>query len=174
MCVRCGSVCTRRVYTVIREPRYAWSSMVSGGGLEPHSALDCRLQERRKSADPRRSLGETSPPPEDVRGRSVCTVYTRGGIMGGMARPELHRRKDGTEAWKVRFRDGGRGSTERSKTFTDVRDAEWFVSLIADVGPKRALEIATARGTSRTSTPSVSDWCTHHIDALSGTQADTL
>lgn len=85
--------------------------------------------------------------------------------------PVFHRAKDGTETWKVRFRDDGKQS---SRTFLTERGASAFAKLLADVGPARAITILEARDHSKEGTPTVAQWCTHHIDNLSGVGASTL
>lgn len=91
-----------------------------------------------------------------------------------MPTPQYHRAKDGSETWKVRFRTGGRGSKATSRTFTSDAGANAFVQLLADVGTKRAVEILDTRQGTTESTPTVAQWCTRHIDALSGVQKDTI
>lgn len=91
--------------------------------------------------------------------------------MDGMKR---HVAKDGTETWKIRFREGGRGSKNTSRTFANERGAIAFAKLVRDVGGKRAIEILDARTGAMEGTPTVAQWCERHIDALSGTQPDTI
>lgn len=76
--------------------------------------------------------------------------------------------------YKVQFRMGGRGSKNTSRTFASIRGANAFVKLLDDVGAARALEILDARTGAAEGTPNVAQWCTRHIDALSGVQADTI
>lgn len=94
--------------------------------------------------------------------------------MSAMPTPELHIAADGTETHKVRFRTGGRGSKATSRTFATDRGANAFAKLLADVGPKRAVEILDARTGVVEGTPTVAQWCERHIDAMSGNQPDTL
>ncbi|WP_344251015.1 tyrosine-type recombinase/integrase, partial [Isoptericola hypogeus] len=91
-----------------------------------------------------------------------------------MPAPTFHRAKDGSESWKVRFREGGRGSRQTSRTFTTERGATAFAKLLSDVGPARALAILEARDHTKEGTPTVAQWCTHHIDNLSGVGESTL
>jgi integrase len=94
--------------------------------------------------------------------------------MNAMPTPELHTTTDGTEKWKVRFRTGGRGSKATSRTFDTDAGANAFAKLLRDVGAKRAVEILEARTGAVEGTPTVAQWCERHIDALSGTQPDTI
>ena len=95
-------------------------------------------------------------------------------MMAAMATIEFRRTKDGQEKWKVQFRMGGRGSRNTSKTFNSERGARAFAKLVHDVGPVRAIEILEARTGANEGTPTVAQWCTRHIDGLSGVQADTI
>jgi len=88
-----------------------------------------------------------------------------------MPTPEHHRATNGAETWKVRFRLDRKAT---SRTFTSDAGANAFVKLLADVGPKRAVEVLDARNTVAEGTLTVEQWCTKHIDALSGVQKDTL
>lgn len=94
--------------------------------------------------------------------------------MVHMPAPTRQLAKDGTETWKVRFREGGRGSRNTSRTFATERAASTFARLLSDVGPERAVAILNARTNAAQGMPTVSAWCTQHIDALSGVQTDTL
>ena len=94
--------------------------------------------------------------------------------MSVMPTPELHVARDGSETWKVRFRTGGRGSKATSRTFATERGASSFTKLLRDVGATRAVEILDARTGADEGTPTVAQWCERHIDALSGTQPDTI
>jgi integrase len=91
--------------------------------------------------------------------------------MGAMPTPEPYLTAKGEERWKVRFRLKGRAS---SKTFKTERGASTFARLLRDVGPERALAILKARTGADEGTPTVAQWCTRHIEALSGVQDDTL
>lgn len=91
-----------------------------------------------------------------------------------MPTPKPHVAGDGSLTYKVQFRMGGRGSKNTSRTFASTRGANAFCKLIADVGVTRALEILDARVGADEGTPTVAQWCTRHIDAMSGNQADTL
>jgi integrase len=95
-------------------------------------------------------------------------------MMSDMATMTRHVAKDGTETWKVRFREAGRGSKNSSRTFGSDRGAIAFAKLVRDVGGKRAVEILDARTGAVEGTPTVAQWCTRHIEALSGTQPDTI
>ncbi|WP_407316714.1 site-specific integrase [Isoptericola halotolerans] len=85
-----------------------------------------------------------------------------------MPTPTMHRAKDGTETWKVRYRTGGRGSKATSRTFASERAATTFARLLADVGADRAEQIADARAGAREGTPTVAQWCAKHIELLTG------
>jgi integrase len=92
----------------------------------------------------------------------------REGIMSAMPTPTRHLAKDGSETWKVRYRKGGRGSTATSRTFGSYEGAEAFAKLLGDVGPERANKIADQRVVARRGTPTVAQWCTRHIELLTG------
>jgi len=94
--------------------------------------------------------------------------------MTAMASMTRHVAKDGHETWKVRFREGGRTSKNGSRTFESDAGAIAFEKLVREVGGKRAVEILDARIGAAVGTPTVAQWCTRHIGALSGTQPDTI
>lgn len=94
--------------------------------------------------------------------------------MSAMGSISRHVSKGGSETWRVRFRTGGRNSTNGSRTFADERGAIAFEKLVRDVGGQRAVEILEARTGAAEGTPTVAQWCERHIDALSGVQDDTL
>lgn len=94
--------------------------------------------------------------------------------MDHMPTPALHRANDGGETWKVRFREGGRGSRQTSRTFQTERAASAFARLLADVGPVRAVEILDARAGAKEGMPTVAQWCTRHIDSLTGVGESTI
>jgi integrase len=94
--------------------------------------------------------------------------------MAAMATQTVHVAKDGTVTHKVQFRMGGRGSKNTSRSFASEKGAATFAKLLRDVGPVRAVEILEARTGVAEGTYTVAQWCVHHIEALSGVQADTL
>jgi integrase len=106
--------------------------------------------------------------------RGVHTYARMEAKMSGMATPTKHVARDGSESWRVRFRYGGRGSRASSKTFATFDGALIFSRLVDEHGADRALKILSTRRRGSTTTPTVRDWCTEHIDALSGVQADTI
>lgn len=71
----------------------------------------------------------------------------------------------GTVMWQVRYRDK---DFQRSETFETRREAETFKRLVEDLGPDEAMKIITEREGRKTTTPNVRDWCTEHIDTLTG------
>ena len=66
-------------------------------------------------------------------------------MMGDVKRPALYTARDGTQTWKVRYRNGGRQS---SQTFERRADAERFCSWIERHGVAGALEYLAARQSS--------------------------
>lgn len=94
--------------------------------------------------------------------------------MGLMPTIEVRVGANGVEKHRVQFRMGGRGSKNTTRTFTTAKGAATFVRLLKDVGPQRACEILEARAGADEGTPTVTQWCLQHIEALSGVQADTI
>jgi integrase len=88
-----------------------------------------------------------------------------------MPTPKPHKNSDGTISWRVRFRIGGRGTNPVHRTFSDIGPADWFCNLIDQLGPAEAARIlderqGVAAGPTRLWT--LTDWCNHYIDHLSG------
>lgn len=88
-----------------------------------------------------------------------------------MARPVPHVAKDGTTTWKVRYRLNG---AQTSRTFTSDRGAQNFARLLRDLGPTEADRVMEARIGNESTTWTVQSWIHHHIDLLTGVQADTI
>lgn len=82
-------------------------------------------------------------------------------------------RKDGSFTFQVLYRIDGRQS---SQPLADQESAEMLVSLIKQVGAKRALEIhGLSSGPLRQGAPmTVGEWVRHHIDHLTGVEQKTL
>lgn len=86
--------------------------------------------------------------------------------------PRPRQRAKGETVWQVPFRLNGK---QTSETFPDVRSAQRFAKLIESVGPEmaretvRAWEGAAGDGDSWT----LMSYATHHVESLSGVQADT-
>ena len=84
----------------------------------------------------------------------------------------IHRieRADGSVVWRVRFRDGGRGSTERTRTFTRKGDASRFED---ELNRRRRLgEIGLLLGSNETLNTYVTEtWAPTHAVTLSPTTA---
>ncbi|AVO21646.1 integrase [Mycobacterium phage MooMoo] len=93
-----------------------------------------------------------------------------------MASVRERARKDGTTAYLVSYRFGGRGSAQGALTFDDRKAAEAFVAAVNAHGAARALEMhgidPTPRGTKSELT--VAEWVRHHIDHLTGVEQYTL
>lgn len=77
---------------------------------------------------------------------------------------------DGGIKWQVRYRDG---NVARSETFKERKGAEEFKRLVDDLGHDEALAIIRAREGNQSRTPTVRDWCTEHIDTLTGVTPGT-
>ncbi|MFB7798981.1 tyrosine-type recombinase/integrase [Isoptericola sp. NPDC056134] len=91
--------------------------------------------------------------------------------------PRAHLAKDGkTVTWSVRFRVGGRDSKETTKTFGTEEGARSFAGLLATLGPTRAVEILKKRtgAATKEGMPTVAQWCTRHIEKLTGVGGSTL
>lgn len=82
-------------------------------------------------------------------------------------------RKDGGTTFQVLYRIDGRQS---SQPLADKESAEMLVSLINQVGPKRALEIhGLSSGPLRQANPlTVSEWLDRYIEHLTGVQKSTV
>ena len=93
-----------------------------------------------------------------------------------MPTPRIRVAGDGTPTWQVRFRTGGRGTPETSRTFTDDGRAIWFCDLIAKLGAAEAVRILDKRiaavGDPRESW-TVKTWCEQYVDNKSGITAGT-
>ena len=91
--------------------------------------------------------------------------------MVGMApTPRPHRAKDGTVTWRVRFRHGGR---QTSETFTTERGAAAFARLLTTTSPAEALAILDHRDEHQGETPTLHEWAHQHIDGLTGVEEGT-
>ncbi|MGB2557786.1 tyrosine-type recombinase/integrase [Cellulosimicrobium cellulans] len=71
----------------------------------------------------------------------------------------------GAVMWQVRYRDN---DISRSETFKTREAAETFKRLVDDLGHAEALTILREREGNTSHTPNVRDWCTEHIDTLTG------
>lgn len=100
--------------------------------------------------------------------------------MGAMPTPELHITKEGRQSWKVRYRLNRKAT---SRTFAERegvsaaaarRGAQTFADMIAKLGAEAAHRALEQRLSAPVGVPTVADWCSRHIEALSGVQADTL
>ena len=82
----------------------------------------------------------------------------------------IRTRSDGTSYSQVRFRTAGR---ETSVSFDSHAEAIKFDALVKKVGAPKALEI-TKIVIAHQSGMTVGEWLIHHIDHLTGVQAETL
>ena len=80
-------------------------------------------------------------------------------------------RADGTIAYQVLFRHGGR---QRSETFNNVRAQKRFANNCERLGVEAALEILNAADDTDDDMPELGEWLTHHIDSLSGVTEGTI
>jgi len=90
-----------------------------------------------------------------------------------MARPEYRPAKDGTDAWRVRYRIGGRQSGE---TFYTLGAAQEFCDWIRVFGTERAVQLLateTAHLQPPAVLPTLDEWAERYIDALPGASGDT-
>ncbi|UVK63030.1 tyrosine integrase [Mycobacterium phage Beakin] len=85
-------------------------------------------------------------------------------------------RKDGTTAYLVSYRFGGRGSAQGALTFDNRKAADAFAAAVDAHGAARALEMhginPAPRGTKSELT--VAEWIRHHIDHLTGVEQYTI
>lgn len=88
-----------------------------------------------------------------------------------MPMPKLHIATNGAETWKVRYRHAEKN---RSQTFEREKDAVRFAGWIATYGVDGALKMLNAQQTVSHHEPTVSEWCTTHIDGLSGVTGGTI
>jgi integrase len=86
-----------------------------------------------------------------------------------MATLRVRKRKDGSVYTSVLYRIDGKQS---SVSFDLYDEAVWLRDLINRIGPAAALEIAYRRA-GVSSTLTVAEWITHHVDHLTGTTART-
>lgn len=99
--------------------------------------------------------------------------------MGGVITPEHRVTNDGRQTWKVRYRLNGRATSRTFRELDDIpaeearRAAYAFARSIHELGPDTADRDLEDHLTART-TPTVAQWCTTHIDSLSGIQDDTI
>lgn len=93
--------------------------------------------------------------------------------MPDMASVRERKRKDGTPYWSVLYRHEGK---QTSASFLDQKEALRFRDLVGAVGPQRALEVAEIADVSRrgTTTATVAEFLSDHIDGLSGVERKTL
>lgn len=92
-----------------------------------------------------------------------------------MATPTERARSDGTTAYDVAYRFGGRGSRKGSLAFDDPKAAEAFAAAVKAHGAAKALEMHGIDPTpARTPAPlTLADWLNTHIDGLRNVDAYT-
>lgn len=88
-----------------------------------------------------------------------------------MLSPELRTMKDGTERWRIRYRINGK---QKPITFIRKKDAAQFATWVDKYGAEGALSMLDARQMVGRDESTFSEWCTAHIDALSGVTGGTL
>ena len=95
--------------------------------------------------------------------------------MSGMASISERTRADGTIAYDVAYRFGGRGSRKGSLAFDDLKSAEAFDAAVVAHGAAKALEMHGIDPTPATKAKAltVADWLTTHIDSLHNLDAYT-
>lgn len=86
-------------------------------------------------------------------------------------------RRDGSTTYSVRFRLGGRGSTETTVSYDSEAKAQKFAELLALVGPEQALRIARGDDTPppppEPTGPTLADFLTRHVDELTSAHDGT-
>lgn len=87
-----------------------------------------------------------------------------------MASIRYRKTSKGTVSWQVLFRHADK---QQSRTFEDERSASEFKRLVDDLGADEAVTILAERTSSDRQTPRLADWCTEHIDSLTGVQEGT-
>lgn len=80
-------------------------------------------------------------------------------------------RADGTVAYQVLFRHGGR---QRSETFTTAAGQRRFHRNVERLGVAAALEILNAADDAEAEMPTLAEQIAHHIDGLSGVTEGTI
>ena len=91
--------------------------------------------------------------------------------MPPMASIRARKKADGTEYWSVLYRHDGR---QTSTSFGDFSEASAFVEMAKKFGVANALAAVEAQ--QRVSKPTgftVASWLTHHVDHLTGVDANT-
>lgn len=88
-----------------------------------------------------------------------------------MPTPEMQVSKTGVQTWKVRYRCGGR---QTSQTFARERDADRFAGWIGKYGVAAAVSMLDVHQTARADEPTLAEWCTTHIDRRSGVTSGTV
>ncbi|WP_458317165.1 tyrosine-type recombinase/integrase [Mycolicibacterium brisbanense] len=85
-------------------------------------------------------------------------------------------RSNGTTAYDVAYRFGGRGSRKGSLTFDDRKSADAFAAAVEAHGAQRALEMHGIDPTPNKpkDVVTVASWVRHHIDHLTGVEQYTL
>lgn len=85
------------------------------------------------------------------------------------------KRNDGTTAYAVTYRVGGRGSRQSSTSFPDEKEAKRFCAMVDAFGPAEALAKSGIGDTQRAmSTLTVAEYLHRHIDGLSGVEKKTV
>jgi len=74
----------------------------------------------------------------------------------------------GKPRFTVMYREGGRGTAQRTITFTRERDAIKATNLINALGPQEALQRIQGNAARPDEVPTVTEWVTKHIDDLTG------
>src|SRR5690606_10741133 len=161
----------RGVYQARRPLRVRRSHMVSGGGLEPHTPVDCDQGKRPVTCGNAQRSRTFTAPRGHQRTDLVHTVHTGRGIMADMARSvEPYTTRRGEQRFKVRYRLGTR---QTSRTFTTHAGAREFARLLDTLGPAEADRILQERIAAPDDTHTFGAFATHHIDTITGVQPDT-
>jgi integrase len=93
-----------------------------------------------------------------------------------MATVSPRTRADGSEAFDVSYRFGGRGSKQGALTFDDRKSADAFAAAVNAHGAQRALEMHNINPSPRKAANvlTVAAWVRHHIDHLTGVEQYTI
>ena len=87
-----------------------------------------------------------------------------------MASIQARTRKDGSETWRVLWRQGGK---QRNATFVEASGAVRFRDHIDQFGPVEAMRILEFEDAAR-SELTLTEWLTDHINALTGVEQATI
>jgi integrase len=91
--------------------------------------------------------------------------------MTGMIDPERREARDGTVSYRVRFRTGGK---QTSQTFVSRRDARRFAKWIEVYGASDALALLDETQGATDQEYTVAEWCSEHVDRLTGVTAGSI